>query len=77
MCSKKENFNDESGLDVQSNDMLYALLTQGLLYKAEDYAAKVICREIMAMLRALKGINLEEKLLFMLLGCRLTYEYSG
>lgn len=57
--------------------MLYALLTQGLEYKAEDYAAKVIGREIMAGLRALKGINLEEKLLFMLLGCRLTYEYSG
>lgn len=31
----------------------------------------------MAGLGALKGINLEEKLLFMLLGCRLTYEYSG
>lgn len=57
--------------------MLYALLTQGLWYKAEDYTAKVICREIMAGLQALKGINLEEKLLFMLLGCRLTYEYSG
>lgn len=57
--------------------MLCALLAQGLWYKAGDYAAKVICGEIMAGLRALKGINLEEKLLFMLLGCRLTYEYSG
>lgn len=54
--------------------MLYALLTQGLWYKAEDYASKVICGEIMAGLQALKGINLEEKLLFMLVGCRLTYE---